>query len=132
MVKGREVQLNKAYTNQRFSTPTILADDIFSYVEFFYMSHRKAMRYVDNENKTKYGDAKQYDYEFYWKQAAAFYQAVRDMPFELKPVSAYYCMLNAAKSYISYNSSSADVFVNQFMRHGIHEDNSQEANETLN
>ena len=120
-VKGREVQINKAYTNQQFVKTTILADDIFTYVSFFYMTHRKAMQYKDASLKEKYGDVKQYDYEFYWRQAENFYQAYRSMPFETKPVAAYYCMLNAAKSYISYAASSADDFVNQFGIHGISE-----------
>ncbi len=125
-VNGREVQINKAYTNQQFVKPTTLADDIFTYVSFFYMTHRKAMHYKNPLLKDEYGDAKQYDYEFYWKQAENFYQAYNSMPFETKPVAAYYCMLNAAKSYISYSSSSVDDFVEQFGTHGINESKSVE------
>lgn len=37
-------------------------------------------------------------------------------------MAAYYCMLNAAKSYLAYKSTTADDFVDEFSLHGISED----------
>lgn len=120
--KGRNLRMSKAYTKQDFAKPTVLTDDVFPYVTFFYASHGKAMKFVNQTNSAKYGNANQFGYEFYWKQAEIFYNATKALPFEASPVAAYYCMLNAAKSYLAFTSTSADVFVDEFMGHGIKED----------
>lgn len=114
--------MSKAYTAQDFAKPTVLTDDVFPYVTFFYASHRKAMKFTNPDNASKYGNANQFGYEFYWKQAEIFYNATKTLPFEASPVAAYYCMLNAAKSYLAFTSTSADAFVEEFTTHGIQED----------
>ena len=114
--------MSKAYTKQDFAKPTVLTDDVFPYVTFFYASHGKAMKFVNQTNSAKYGNANQFGYEFYWKQAEIFYNATKTLPFEASPVAAYYCMLNAAKSYLAFTSTSADDFVEEFITHGIRED----------
>lgn len=121
--KGKVLRMSKAYTEQDFAKPTVLTDDVFPYVTFFYASHGKAMKFTNSVNTTKYGNPNQFGYEFYWKQAETFYNAAKTLPFEASPVAAYYCMLNAAKSYLAYRSASADVFVDEFAMHGISEDN---------
>ena len=120
--KGRNLRMSKAYTKQDFAKPTVLTDDVFPYVTFFYASHGKAMKFVNQTNSAKYGNANQFGYEFYWKQAEIFYNATKTLPFEASPVAAYYCMLNAAKSYLAFTSTSADDFVEEFITHGIMED----------
>lgn len=120
--KGKILRMSKAYTNQDFAKPTVLTDDVFPYVTFFYASHGKAMKFADSRNTAKYGNPNQFGYEFYWKQAEIFYNAAKKLPFEASPVAAYYCMLNAAKSYLAYKSTTADDFVEEFSLHGISED----------
>lgn len=118
-INGRKLRMSKAYTKQENSKPTILTDDVFTFISFFYSSHTKSMRFIQPANKAKYGDANQYSYIFYWQQAQSFYQAAKVLPIESSPVAAYYCMLNAAKSYIAYTSATADDFVEDFHMHGL-------------
>lgn len=120
--KGKDIRMSKAYTNQDFAKPTVLTDDVFPYVTFYYAMHGKTMKFIDPANANKYGNPKQFGYEFYWKQAEIFYKAAKELPFEASPVAAYYCMLNAAKSYLAYKSDTADEFVDEFSLHGICED----------
>ncbi len=120
--KSRILRMSKTYTEQDFTKQTVLSDDIFTYVSFFYRSHHKSMKFIDPANTAKYGNPNQFGYEFYWNQAKIFYDAAKSLPIESSPVAAYYCMLNAAKSYLSYSSLSADEFVDQFCLHGLNED----------
>lgn len=120
--KNRILRMSKTYTSQDFSKSTVLTDDIFTYVSFYFGSHHKAMKFLTPQNKTKYGNPNQFGYEFYWNQSKTFYDAAKALPIEASPVAAYYCMLNAAKSYLSYTSASADVFVDEFGLHGLNED----------
>ena len=101
---GRVVRLEKPYFDQNYQKPTILTDDAFTYVSFYYSTHGKTMKYYDSIKQTRFGKAFRYSYEFYWKQAETFYKSSKSMPIESAPVAAYYCMLNAAKSYGSYAS----------------------------
>lgn len=121
-LNGRELRMSKAYLGQKFTVQTVLTDDVFTYVRFFFSSHRKAMKMTDPENVSKYGKADQYRYDFFWKQAETFYAAAKQLPLEAAPVAAYYCMLNAAKSYLAYTADTADVFVKEFGMHGLMED----------
>ena len=130
--QNRIIRIGKSYTDKDFKKQTVLTDDIFTYVSFFYQSHKKAMKFVNPNNRVKYGNPSKYSYEFYWKQAEMFYKAAKTMPIEVKPVASYYCMLNAAKSYIAFTSSSADVFVENFGTHGISEDKSSAGNDLAN
>lgn len=130
--KGRVLRLSKAYTDQDFVKPTVLTDDVFPYVTFFYASHSKAMKFINQANKVNYGNPNQYKYDFYWNQAETFYRAAKMLPFEASPVAAYYCMLNAAKSYLSYSSATADEFVGEFGMHGILEDNNDSGEDLSN
>lgn len=70
--KGKILRMSKAYTNQDFAKPTVLTDDVFPYVTFFYASHGKALKFINQDNATKYGNPNQFGYEFYWKQAEIF------------------------------------------------------------
>lgn len=120
---GKPLRMLKAYTNQDYYKHTALTEDKFTYVSFYYMTHQKSLKYNDVTLKTTYGSPKQYGYEFYWKQAKNFYDAYKSLPIESAPLAAYYCMLNAAKSYIAYKDKYVDLFVNDFNGHGLNEDN---------
>ena len=127
--KNQALRMKKPYTSQDYIKHTVLTDDIYTYVSFYFDVHKKAMKFVDQENKTKYGDPNQYKYSFYWNQSEIFYKSAKAIDVEASPVAAYYCMLNAAKAYVSYKSESADYFVNHFSNHGIYEDNSNSGND---
>lgn len=120
---GRVVRMEKPYFDQDYQRSTVLTDDAFTYVSFYYSTHGKAMKYNDSTKQSKYGKASRYNYEFYWKQAETFYNSSKSMPIEAAPVAAYYCMLNAAKSYLAFVNEYADDCVDNFGMHGLQEDN---------
>lgn len=115
--------MTKAFTWQNFTSHTVLTDDIYTYVEFFFSSHRRALIYRDPAKKIEYGDPSKYHYGFYWEQSLAFYKAAKQLPIESSPLASYYAMLNAVKALISYREKYVDDFVNHFKGHGLHEDN---------
>ncbi len=122
--RNKPLRMQKSYTWQDYRKQTVLTDDLFTFVAFYYATHNKAMKYRDSSLKTKYGNADQFHYDFYWKQAKVFYDSAKSLPVESAPLSAYYCMLNAAKSYIAFKSEYVDDFVEHFGQHGLNEDNS--------
>lgn len=116
----RTLSMNKAYTSQNYTSKTILTDDVFPYVVFYFArNNRRILKYKDPGLKIKYGNPDQYHHSFYWAQATIFYNAAKALPIESSPLVAYYCMLNAAKAYISYKAAYVDDFVESFQRHGL-------------
>ena len=120
--KGKSLRMNKAYSIQNYQSNTILTDDTFTYIDFFFSSHTKAMKYRDPALKARHGDASQYHYSFYWKQAMAFYNAAQTLPIESSPLASYYSMLNAVKALIAYREKYVDDFINDFSAHGLAEE----------
>ena len=55
-INGRKLRMSKAYTKQENSRPTILTDDVFTFISFFYSSHTKSMRFIQPANKAKYSN----------------------------------------------------------------------------
>lgn len=121
--KNQPLRMTKSYTKQDFTKHTVLTDDIYTYVSFFFDTHVKSMKFIDPSKKEKYGDPSQYHYKFYWHQSEIFYQSAKTLNTEASPVAAYYCILNAVKAYLAFISKSADDFVEEFGQHGIHENN---------
>lgn len=39
---------------------------------------------------------------FYWEQAHSFYLASQELPDNARPLTSYYCILNAAKALLRY------------------------------
>lgn len=71
--KTNALRMKKSYTKPNFDSHTILTDEPFSYVEFYFNTKAKKMKYREKaESKKKYGDEKKYHYFFYWKQAKHF------------------------------------------------------------
>lgn len=90
--KNRKLQIGKSYTSPDFSSHTVLTDDIFTYIDFYFSSHKKAMKYRNpTVSKIKYGDEKKYHYSFYWKQAMSFYKAAKTLPMESVPLFIRIC-----------------------------------------
>ena len=65
--------MGKSYTHQNHQSSTILTDDTFTYIDFYFSSHKKAMKYKEKDIKGKYGDPDKYNFKFYWKQSMSFY-----------------------------------------------------------
>lgn len=113
--------MKKSYTTPNFQSNTILTDDIFTYIEFYFTSHKKAMKYRNASSKAVYGNEKKYHYLFYWKQAMTFYQAAKALPIGSVPLAAYYSMLNAAKAFLAFKCDYIEDFVEHFGSHGLFE-----------
>ena len=111
----------KSYTVTNFKSNTVLTDDVFPYIEFYFTSHKKAMKYKNATSKSKYGDPNKYHYLFYWKQATAFYQAAKALPIDSVPLLSYYAMLNAAKAFLAFRCEYIEDFVEDFSTHGLFE-----------
>ncbi|MBP3300158.1 MAG: hypothetical protein J6M34_01485 [Clostridia bacterium] len=109
------VRVRKAYTEANLSSHSILTDDVFSYVDFFFKTHPRRRRKSDNR-----------DYAFYWKQAQDFYKATKALPIESSPLPMYYCMLNAIKAYIVYASSDTEAICKKITNHGLREGSTDE------
>ena len=122
--KNRSLYMGKAYTHQYYQSSTILTDDTFTYIDFYFGSHKKVMKYQDSALKLKYGDPDKFNYGFYWKQSMSFYQAAKLLPIDSAPLASYYSMLNAVKALIAFREPYVDNFVEDFNRHGLNEDNS--------
>ncbi len=119
--KGKLLRMYKSYTDSNFQSNTILTDDVFTYIEFYFSSHTKALKYRNPSSKSKYGSEKKYHYTFYWKQAMTFYYATKSLPIESVPLLSYYSMLNAAKAFLSFKSEYIEDFVENFAGHGLFE-----------
>lgn len=120
--KGNVLSMKKSYTTPNFKSNTILTDDIFPYVEFYFSSHKKAMKYKNPSSKSKYGNENKYHYSFYWTQAMTFYCASKTLPIESVPLLSYYSMLNAVKAFLSFKCEYIEDFVEHFKSHGLSED----------
>ena len=90
--KGKKLTLKKCITHPDFQSSTVLTDDAFTYVQFFFQKNRKALKYKDPTSKIKYGDPNKYHYSFYWDQALIFYKAAKTLPIESMPLLSYYSM----------------------------------------
>lgn len=49
--KNQPIRMTKAYTKQDFSKHTVLTDDVFTYVSFFFDTHNKSMKYYSTRSK---------------------------------------------------------------------------------
>lgn len=131
--KNRKLQMGKSYTSPAFGSQTVLTEDIFTYIDFFFASHKKAMKYRNvTVSKPKYGDERKYHYSFYWKQAMTFYQAAQILPIESVPLASYYSMLNAVKAFLSFKCDYIEDFVEHFSRHGLFESMTAAGNDLAN
>jgi len=130
--KGKRLQIAKSYNKPNFGSHTILTDDPFAYVEFYFSNKKKAMKYRDkSSSKEKYGNEQKHHYSFYWKQAKNFYNATKCLSLEAVPLTAYYCMLNGVKAFLAYKSKYIEDFVVDFSKHGLFESKTVEDEEGL-
>lgn len=130
--KGRRLQISKCYNKPTFGSHTILTEDPFAYVEFYFSNKKKAMKYRDvTASKAKYGKEQKFHYSFYWKQAKTFYNATKGLSLEAVPLTAYYCMLNAVKAFLAYKSMYIEDFVEAFSQHGLGEERNMEEEKNL-
>jgi len=83
IINSRKVGPHKAYVGPKFNEKTILVESHFEFIEMW------LQRNGNNDSR------------IYWSQAKNFYNAALNTEVESKPLVAYYCMLNAAKSLLT-------------------------------
>lgn len=93
IVKSKKITLMKPITNADYDSKTILTKSAWKYVELWLkrnpcQSRKKAL--------------------FYWKQAEHFFDASEKLPVDSRPLTSYYCCLNAAKALLSIKNISLD------------------------
>jgi hypothetical protein len=89
--KNRDIFIRKSKIQPDLISKTVLTDSTWQYVEIYLKSKS------------------QNDALFYWEQARNFYEATKTLSLISKPLTAYYCFLNATKALlvvksINYNS----------------------------
>ena len=89
-LNARETQILKAHTNPSFTGRTVYTNSIFNYVELW-------LRQGGSDNEESL---------YYWQQAKAFYEASELLPLSAKPLTAYYCCLNASKALLACHGIS--------------------------
>lgn len=121
-------RIKKPFSYSQKNEHTVLTDDVFTYVDFYFKTHKKNLRYLQKPNCDQ--KIKQ-NFTFFWSQAKNFYDASKQLPIESLPLTAYYCMLNAVKAYILYKSKYVDEIMCDLGGHGLHESNNGDSSLNL-
>lgn len=110
-----DLRIKKPYLSFDRKSHTVLTDDIFTYVDFFFKSHSRSLKSKSTDKKIAQ------NYTFYWEQARQFYNAAKMLPAESAPLPMYYSMLNAVKAFLLYKSDDVDLTLAQLNHHGLKE-----------
>ncbi len=102
ILNAKEITLMKPITNANYNSKTVLTDSAWEYVELWFK------RSTQKQSKEAL---------FYWQQAKHFFLASENLPQNSKPLTAYYCCLNAAKALLCINGISVSN-----ISHGITQD----------
>lgn len=102
VINSKEISLLKPITSADYGSKTILTDSAWEYVELW------LMRQKDSHSKEAL---------FFWQQAKHFYLASECLPQNSKPLTSYYCCLNATKALLCVNGINVTN-----MSHGITQD----------
>ena len=81
-----EISLRKSYIDPVFTNKTVLTDSTWHYVELF-LKRQKGNQIKDALN--------------YWNQAKNFFNATGSLDLSSKPLTSYYCFLNATKALLA-------------------------------
>lgn len=107
-INSKKIQLMKPITSANYDGKTVLTNSSWEYVELWLKRQRslKASRAL-----------------FYWTQAKNFYNASENLPIESRPLTSYYCCLNAAKALLAIKGRNEIDF--DKLSHGITSDRKQ-------
>ncbi|MFC7679936.1 YaaC family protein [Paenibacillus sp. GCM10028914] len=89
------ISIRKAYISPEFTNKTVLTDSTWRYVEILLKS---------KSNKEALN---------YWKQAENFFLATQNLDIISKPLTSYYCLLNATKTLLTFKN------IKFGMKHGV-------------
>ena len=82
-INSKEIHLMKPITGAEYDEKTVLTNSSWEFVDLWLRRQPKI-----RANRAL----------FYWEQAKSFYEASELLPIESKPLTAYYCCMNAAKT----------------------------------
>lgn len=94
-VGKNKYSLKKAIINPEYDSKTVLTDSTWSYVEIYLKGQK-------NEDAITY-----------WNQARNFYEATQKLSLISKPLTSYYCMLNATKALLKHRNVGFNL------KHGV-------------
>ncbi|HEY8037631.1 MAG TPA: YaaC family protein [Methylobacter sp.] len=89
--KGRSIVVRKPKIVADLPSKTVLTDSAWQFVEIYLRSEG------------------QDDALFYWEQAKNFYEATKTLTLVSKPLTAYYCFLNATKALLEVKKVGYDL-----------------------
>lgn len=92
-IKTMDITLRKAQVDPGFASKTVLTDSTWHYVEL-YLKRNK-----DKKDKEALN---------YWHQARNFFNATENLDLLSKPLTTYYCFLNATKALLTYKGIGFD------------------------
>ena len=101
-INSKKIHLMKSITRANYNSKTVVTNSIWEYIDLWL--RRKG------GNRAKRA-------QFYWQQANSFYKASELLPIESKPLTSYYCCLNAAKALLAINGDKNINLDN--IKHGI-------------
>lgn len=87
------IRVYKPLVSPNIKSKVILTDSAWQYVEIFLKRNCKEPNAV-----------------FYWQQAKNFYEATKLLDTVAKPLTSYYCLLNATKALLEAKSIGYDVY----------------------
>ena len=88
IINSKEISLLKPITYADYESKTILTDSAWEYVELWLKRQK---------------DVKSQEALFFWQQAKHFFHASECLPQNSKPLTSYYCCMNAAKALLCIN-----------------------------
>jgi len=92
------IKIKRALINPNYTSKTVLTDSTWNYVEIFL-------------KQKKSSNAK--EALFYWEQSKNFYKATLTLSLVSKPLTTYYCFLNATKALLTYKKKNFNL------KHGV-------------
>ncbi|MDW7617258.1 YaaC family protein [Peribacillus simplex] len=95
---NKDLVLRKTVVYPEFDRKTVLTDSHWHYIELM-LRAGKGEKCLEAEN--------------YWNQAKNFYTATKNLDLVSKPLTTYYCFLNATKALLTYKDIDFDL------KHGI-------------
>lgn len=109
VVNSKEIGLIKSITKADYTAKTVLTNSSWQFVELWLKR---------NHSKNK-------EALFYWQQARHFFDASNCLPLNSKPLTSYYCCLNASKALLSINEIPLEN-----ISHGITQDRRNQSRST--
>ena len=101
-INSKRLNLMKSVTGADYNAKTVLTNSAWEYVELWL--------------RRQSGDRAR-EALFFWQQAHYFFDASECLPIESRPLTSYYCCMNAAKALLAINGPVEISFDN--IAHGI-------------